>query len=83
MVTVVGAAGVGKTTVAISASMVFAERRSSDVCFVDLSKIEDPSIFPSALAAALGIRGELGDTLIAVCDYLRQRPLVLLLEEFR
>ncbi|MGO7074560.1 winged helix-turn-helix domain-containing protein [Rhizobium johnstonii] len=80
LVTVVGAAGVGKTTVAISASMVFAERRSSDVCFVDLSKIEDPSIFPSALAAALGLRGELGDPLIAVCDYLRQRPLLLLLD---
>ncbi len=79
-ITVVGAAGVGKTTVAISASWLFGEKRSSDVCFVDLSKIEDPSMLPSVLAAALGLRGELGDPLTAVADFLRQRPLLLLLD---
>ncbi len=80
LITLVGAAGVGKTTVAISASTAFAARRPTDVCFVDLSKIEDPSMLPSVLAAALGLRGELGDPLVAVCDYLRPRNLLLLLD---
>ncbi|MGO7180688.1 winged helix-turn-helix domain-containing protein [Rhizobium brockwellii] len=80
LITVAGAAGVGKTTVAICASAIFAERRPVDVSFVDLSKIEDPSILPSVLAAALGLRGELVDPLAAVCDFLRQRSLLLLLD---
>ncbi|MBW9114605.1 helix-turn-helix transcriptional regulator [Rhizobium cauense] len=80
LVTVAGAGGVGKTTVAVAAAYLFAQERSAGICYVDLSKVDDPSILPSALAAALGLRGELGDPLTAVTDFLRQRQLLLLLD---
>src|SRR5262249_17443700 len=53
-VTVVGAGGIGKTTVAIAAAQALEAEYSDGACFVDLSTFDDPMLLPSALAAALG-----------------------------
>ena len=50
------------------------------VCFLDLSTFDDPTLLPAALAAALGLRGNPGDTLSAVIDHLRQRRMLVLLD---
>jgi len=79
-VTVVGPAGVGKTTVAVAAARVFEAECPDGVRFVDLSTIDDPTLLPSALVAALGLRGDRGDALTAVVDHLRQRSILVLLD---
>ena len=71
-----GAAGIGKTTVAVAAAHAFAADCPDGVCFVDLSTIDDPTFLPSALVAALGLRGDMGDALTAVVDHLRQRSIL-------
>lgn len=79
-VTVVGPAGVGKTTVAVAAARLFEADCPDGVCFVDLATIDDPTLLPSALVAALGLRGDRGDALTAVVDHLRQRAMLLVLD---
>jgi predicted ATPase/DNA-binding winged helix-turn-helix (wHTH) protein len=79
-VTVVGAGGIGKTTVAIAAAQALGAEYSDGVCFVDLSTFDDPTLLPSALAAALGIRGNPDDILTAVIGHLEQRQMLVLLD---
>jgi len=79
-ITVVGAGGIGKTTVAIAAAQALEAEYSDGACFVDLSTFDDPMLLPSALAAALGIRGNTEDMLTAVIDYLGQRQMLVLLD---
>ena len=79
-VTVVGAGGIGKTTVAIAAAQALEADYSDGACFVDLSTFDDPTLLPSALASALGIRGKADDMLTAVIDYLGQRQMLVLLD---
>lgn len=79
-VTVLGPAGVGKTTVAVAAARSLAANCPDGVCFVDLSSLDDPTLVPSALVTALGLRGDRGDAVTAVVDHLRQRSLLVLLD---
>jgi predicted ATPase/DNA-binding winged helix-turn-helix (wHTH) protein len=79
-VTVVGTGGIGKTTVALAAARAFEPNCPDGICFVDLSTVDDPALVPAALAAALGIRGNPGDTLAAVIDYLRPRRVLVVLD---
>ncbi|MBV8486642.1 MAG: helix-turn-helix transcriptional regulator, partial [Planctomycetaceae bacterium] len=79
-VTVVGAGGIGKTTVAIAAAQVLETDYPDGACFVDLSTFDDPTLLPSALAVALGVRGNAEDMLTAVIDHLAQRHMLVLLD---
>ena len=57
LVTVVGAGGIGKTTVAVSVASEFKARASgspwNSIYFVDLASLADPDLVPNALAASL------------------------------
>ena len=55
LVTVVGAGGMGKTTLALAAARRAADRHAAGVCFVDLSPVAHPSRVVQALADALGL----------------------------
>lgn len=79
-VTLAGAGGVGKTTVAVAAARVFASHCRDGMCFVDLTTISDPTLFGAALVTALGIRGNTDNSLAAVLDYLRPRQMLLILD---
>jgi predicted ATPase/DNA-binding winged helix-turn-helix (wHTH) protein len=79
-VTVLGAAGVGKTTVAVAAAHAVVADYPDGVCFVDLSAIDDPTFLPAAMVAALGLRGDMGDPLAAVIDHLQRRTMLILLD---
>ena len=79
-VTLAGAGGVGKTTVAIAAAQAFAPQCRDGTCFVDLATISDPTLFGAALVTALGIRGNPDNGLAAVLDYLRPRQMLLILD---
>ncbi|MGX1321272.1 putative ATPase/DNA-binding winged helix-turn-helix (wHTH) protein [Bradyrhizobium sp. USDA 377] len=79
-VTLAGAGGIGKTTVALAVAQAFAPRCRDGVCFVDLATISDPMLFGTALVTALGIRGNTDNGLAAALDYLRSRQMLLILD---
>jgi predicted ATPase/DNA-binding winged helix-turn-helix (wHTH) protein len=79
-VTLAGAGGVGKTTVALAVARAFAPQCRDGICFVDLATISDPTLFGAALVTALGIRGNTDNSLAAVLDCLRPRQMLLILD---
>ena len=80
LVTIVGAGGVGKTTVALAAAARLAGRRGAVPCFVDLSAIDDPQLVAHAIAGALGVRVDLNDLLGGIGDHLLSAPRLLILD---
>ncbi len=79
-VTLVGAGGIGKTTVAIAAANAHAQACPDGLCLVDLATIDDPVLLPVALLTALGIRGNPDDSFAAILDYLRSRRMLIILD---
>jgi predicted ATPase/DNA-binding winged helix-turn-helix (wHTH) protein len=79
-VTLAGAGGIGKTTVAIAAARAFSPQCRDGTCFVDLATISDPTLFGAALLTALGIRGNPDNSLAAVFEYLRPRQMLIILD---
>ncbi|MEJ0017630.1 MAG: winged helix-turn-helix domain-containing protein [Acetobacteraceae bacterium] len=79
-VTVVGTAGVGKTTVAVAAARRTAAAYPDGVCFVDLAAIGDPQLVPAAIAAAVGSGGNLNDLPAGILEALRGRRCLLILD---
>lgn len=80
LVTIVGAGGVGKTTLALAAAERLAGRYEARPCFVDLSAIDDSQLVPHAIAGALGVRVDLNDLLGGIGDHLRAAPRLLILD---
>ncbi|SFH78356.1 ATP-binding protein [Albimonas pacifica] len=78
LVTIVGAGGVGKTTVAAAAARR-AAALGQPVAFVDFSTVGDPQLAPVAIAAALGA-ATYPNALDAAVAALRHRPGLLLLD---
>lgn len=79
-VTIVGAGGIGKTTVAIEVARAFEANCSDGVCFVDLSTIDNPELVSTVVVAALEIRGNPSDGVAAALDYLRHRQMLIVLD---
>jgi predicted ATPase/DNA-binding winged helix-turn-helix (wHTH) protein len=79
-VTLVGAGGVGKTTIAVAAARALEADYPDGVCFVDLSTTDNPALVPVALAGALGLRGDHGDPLGAAIAYIEQRRMLVVLD---
>lgn len=80
LVTIVGAGGVGKTTVALAAAARRSGQHDAAPCFVDLSAVDDPQLVAHAIAGALGVRVDLNDLLGGIGDHLRATPRLLILD---
>jgi predicted ATPase/DNA-binding winged helix-turn-helix (wHTH) protein len=84
LVTVVGAGGIGKTTVAVSvAAAMTAESAQSPwagVHFVDLAPLSEGRLVPSALAVALGLTAVADDAMANILAFLHDKSLLLLLD---
>jgi predicted ATPase/DNA-binding winged helix-turn-helix (wHTH) protein len=79
LVTLVGAGGVGKTTVALAV----AERLShayERVCFVDMSSIDEPDLAASALATVIGISALTEDPVESLKAYLHDKSMLIVLD---
>ena len=78
-ITVVGAGGIGKTTVAISCASLRTEK-DDGVCFVDLAPIRDPALVPARIAMALGAEQAAADPVEFISERLAASRLLLLLD---
>lgn len=79
-VTIVGPAGVGKTSLAVEIGYQTAANFDGRIVFVDFSMLENPSIVPSMIAGAMGIAAQGNDPLAAILGYIRARHFLLVLD---
>jgi predicted ATPase/DNA-binding winged helix-turn-helix (wHTH) protein len=79
LVTIVGAAGIGKTTVAISTA-AHLSRHDGEVCFVDFAPLRDAPLVPARIAAALSVEHVGADPLPAILECLADRRILLIFD---
>lgn len=81
LVTLVGPGGIGKTRLGLETAHAIGDRYRDGAIFVDLSVLQDPSLVPSQVAAALGIELN-GDAPQAelLARRLKSRELLILLD---
>jgi predicted ATPase/class 3 adenylate cyclase len=83
LVTLTGAGGSGKTRLALQVAGEQLGSFHDGAFFVDLSAIRDPALVPSSLVQALGLAvAPGGDSLAAARAHLRERELLLILDNF-
>lgn len=80
LVSVVGAGGIGKTTVALAVAEHELKAFKDGVWLVDLALLKDPALTPNAIATALGLAVHSADALASLCDSLRDREVLLVLD---
>lgn len=80
LLTIVGAAGVGKTSLAITLASRSADRFKDGVCYVDLSTIDDPQFVVPAIAFALARDSNFVNTFAGLAAVLRGRSTMLVLD---
>lgn len=80
LMSIVGPGGVGKTTVAVAVAAQALGTRADGVWLVDLAPLKDPALLPSAIAAAIGMAPYAAHMQDALCNYLRGRAMLLVLD---
>ena len=83
LVTLTGPGGTGKTRLAVQVAAERLGRHGDGVFFIELAPVTDPSLVPSAVAAALHLR-EGADRPVAetLKDWLLDRELLIVLDNF-
>src|SRR5277367_5222047 len=79
-VSIVGPAGVGKTTVAISAAHTLIDGFHDAVFFIDLAALTDPQLVPTAVASALGLVVQTQDPVVGLLAFIGDRKILLVLD---
>ena len=83
VITLTGPGGTGKSRLALEAAHKLRDRFGSGAFFVALAPIRDPALVPAAIAEVLGVAQREGETpLEPLKDYLRDKQLLLLLDNF-
>ena len=79
-VTIVGAGGVGKTTVAVAVAHDLIEAFGGFVLFVDLGSLSDPNLVAASLAVMLGLSVQSNDPTPGLIAYLRDKRILLVFD---
>ena len=79
-VSIVGAAGIGKTTVAISVAHTLLEGFNGAVFFVDLATLTDARLVSTAVARALGFMAQTHDPLRSLPAFIGEKKILLVLD---
>ena len=82
LLTLTGTGGTGKTRLSLEVAADSLADFADGVFFVDLSAVEDGTLVPAAIAAVLGVREQDGPLIDAVADHLRDKELLLVLDNF-
>jgi serine/threonine-protein kinase PknK len=81
LVTLIGVGGVGKTTLAAHAAAELGQRFSDGVWWVELAELREGALVTQVVAAALGVRDQMGRALTeALVDFLRRRQALVILD---
>lgn len=81
LVTVIGAAGCGKTRIAVEVARAVAQEFPDGVWFVDLTAVSDPDLVVDATVSTIGFAGSTGATpLQDLRRYLQHRRMLLVLD---
>ncbi len=80
LVTLSGFGGMGKTRLALQAAAELADGALGEVWFVDLAAVSDAELVPGRVAEVLGVRWGLGDPAAALVEALREKPMLLVLD---
>jgi predicted ATPase/transcriptional regulator with XRE-family HTH domain len=83
LVALTGPGGVGKTRLALQVAEDVLDRFDAGICLVNLAPVRDAALVATAIAQALGtLEGESGLTAADLPAYLREKRLLLLLDNF-
>ncbi|NDJ75579.1 MAG: protein kinase [Chloroflexi bacterium] len=83
LVTLVGPGGIGKTRVAVAAASGEHDRFADGVFYIPLAPVSDPQFIVSTVAENLGFTfGGSADPKNELMDYLREKALLLVLDNF-
>src|SRR4051812_13205872 len=80
LLTIVGPGGIGKTTVALAVAERMITNYEHGVWLIDLAPLNDPRLVPSAVATVLGLEVRTENPLPGLIAALRDRQLLLLLD---
>jgi predicted ATPase/DNA-binding SARP family transcriptional activator len=81
LVTLAGAAGCGKTRLALQVAADLVEEFTDGVWLIELAALVDPELVPQTVAAALGVRELPQRALIeSLVDFLREKLMLLVLD---
>ena len=80
LVTIVGAGGVGKTTVAVAVGHHLIEAFAGAVLFVDLGMLNDRNLVATAVASMLGLSVQSDDAAATLVAHLRDKRSLLILD---
>jgi predicted ATPase/DNA-binding winged helix-turn-helix (wHTH) protein len=79
-ITIVGSAGIGKTTVALAVADKLATTYRDGAMFIDLAPLNDPRLVPSALASVLGVAVRSDNPYPALISFLKDNQILILLD---
>jgi predicted ATPase len=80
LITIIGAGGIGKTTVAMAVAEQLITAYDHGVRLVDLAPLANPELVPSALAAVLGLEVRSGNPIPGVIAFLEDKQMLLVLD---
>jgi predicted ATPase/DNA-binding winged helix-turn-helix (wHTH) protein len=80
LVTLVGAGGIGKTTVALAVGEHLKDKYEHGVWFVDLASMNDASVVPASIAATIGLTTHSAGIEAALTAFMRDRESLLILD---
>jgi predicted ATPase/class 3 adenylate cyclase len=80
LVTLTGPGGAGKTRLSLQIAVDLLDQFPDGVWFVELAPVSDPELIPKTILSAFGIVEQGGTVLQQLTDYLREKNLLLVLD---